>query len=39
MVFYKYQVTGQIMFINGLDEDGDVITGECVTMVKEGYDF
>ena len=36
---YKYQVTGQIMFINGLDEGGDVITGECVLMVKEGYDI
>ena len=36
---YKYQVTGQIMFINGLDEDGDVMTGECVVMVKEGYDI
>ena len=36
---YKYQVTGKIMFINGLDEGGDIISGECVVMVKEGHDF
>ena len=36
---YKYEVTGQVLFINGLDEDGDVIAGECVVMVKEGYDI
>ena len=36
---YKYQIDQNILFSVGLDESGEPIDGECVVMVKKGFDI
>ena len=36
---YKYEIKGKILFLAPLDDDGEPVSGDCIAMVKQGYDF
>ena len=36
---YKYEIKGKILFLAPLDNDGEPVSGDCIAMVKQGYDF
>jgi len=37
--WHKYEIKGKIIFIMPLDENDELIDGECIAMVKVGFDF